>query len=291
MTRWAARISGLMAASLPTAAYAEVGNAVNWGLGLQTAASPTMEEITSFHNILLYVIFVISLFVLALLVVVIVRFNKRANPTPSRTTHNTLIEVVWTVVPVVILALIAIPSMKLLYFADRVEDPDLVIKAVGRQWYWHYEVPEQEYKGQTVGGFAFDSYMKQESELQDGDIRLLSVDNPLALPVGAKVQVLVTAGDVLHNFAMPSLGLKLDAVPGRLNETWTLINTEYAGTTFYGQCSELCGANHAYMPIEIRAMDDAGFMAWLAKGKEEYEPLETADAASTAKGRLAALKQ
>jgi len=288
MTTWAARFLGLLATLLPTAALAD---AMNWGMGLQRAASPTMERIGDFHTMMLYVITLITLFVMALLLYVIIRFNRRSNPTPSRTTHNTLIEVVWTVAPVIILALIAIPSLKLLYFADRVENPDLVIKAVGRQWYWRYEVPEQEYKGQTIGGFAFDSYMKGEADLQDGDVRLLSVDNPLSLPVGAKVQVLVTAGDVLHNFAMPSLGLKLDAVPGRLNETWTLINPEFAGERFFGQCSELCGANHAYMPIEIRAVDDAGFMAWASKAKEEFEPLETAEIAPRANARLAALTQ
>lgn len=291
MMTWAARMIGLLAMGLPAAAFAAVGQPTKWGIGLQEAASPTMERINDFHNLLLYLITAITIFVLVLLVIVIVRFNRRANPTPSRTTHNTMIEVIWTAVPVLILVLVAIPSFKLLYFADRVEDPDITIKAVGRQWYWRYEVPEQEYKGQTIGGFAFDSYMKQENELQEGDVKLLSVDNPLGLPVGAKVQVLVTASDVLHNFAMPSLGLKLDAVPGRLNETWTLIKENYAGVTFYGQCSELCGAGHAYMPIEIRAMDDAGFMAWAEKAKAEYEPLDTADAATDADPRLAAAKQ
>ncbi len=286
---WAASAFGLLLGALPMAALAAAGQPTKWGFGLQDAASPTAERIQSFHSLLLWLIIAISIFVMVLLVFVMVRFNRRANPTPSRTTHNTLIEVVWTAAPVIILVLIAIPSFKLLYFADRVENPDLVIKAVGRQWYWRYEIPEQEYKGQTIGGFAFDSYMKQDGDLKEGDIRLLSVDNPLSLPVDAKVQVLVTAGDVLHNFAMPSLGLKLDAVPGRLNETWTLIKPEFAGTTFYGQCSELCGTNHAFMPIEIRATDDAAFLDWAAKGKENFEPLETADAG--AGDRLAAVRQ
>jgi len=290
MMNWAARLFGLLAALAPAAASAAAGHGTNWGLGLQDAASPTMEHISSFHNMMMYIITAITLFVLALLVIVIVRFNKRANPTPSRTTHNTLIEVIWTAAPVLILVLVAIPSFKLLYFVDRVEDPDLTIKAVGRQWYWHYEVPEQEYKGQTIGGFAFDSYMKQDGELKEGDIRLLSVDNPISLPVGAKVQVLVAGGDVLHNFAIPSLGLKLDAVPGRLNETWTLIKEEFAGRTFFGQCSELCGNGHAFMPIEVRAVDDAAFMAWVKKGKEEFEPLETASA-PRGDARLAAVRQ
>ncbi len=293
MTKWAARLFGLLATLLPVTAFAAAGHPTNWGLGLQEAASPTAEHIQSFHTILLWVISAITVFVTILLAVVVVRFNRRANPTPSRTTHNALIEVIWTAVPVLILVLIAIPSFKLLYFADRVENPDITIKAVGRQWYWRYEVPEQEYKGHKIGGFAFDSYMKQPGDLKEGDIRLLSVDNPIGLPVGAKIQVLVAASDVIHNFAMPSLGLKLDAVPGRLNETWTLINEQYAGTTFYGQCSELCGAGHAYMPIEIRALTDANFLAWAEKAKADYEPLESASSASGATDaatRLAAAK-
>lgn len=294
MMNWAVRAVGLLLAMAPGAALAAVGRPVEWGLGFQEAASPTMERINDFHNLLLYLITAIVIFVMALMLIVVVRFNRRANPTPSRTTHNTLIEVVWTLAPVVILGLIMVPSFKLLYFADRVEDPDITIKAIGKQWYWRYEIPEQEYKGQTIGGFAFDSYMKAEDELGEGDLRLLSVDNILALPVGAKVQVLVTASDVLHNFAMPSLGLKLDAVPGRLNETWTLINEQYAGTTFYGQCSELCGAGHAYMPIEIKAMDDAGFYAWSATAKADtdtYEPLDVAEIVSEPANRLAAARQ
>lgn len=291
MTNWTARAAGLFLALAPGAALAQVGQPKPWGIGFQEAASPTMERVNDFHELLLYITVAIVIFVTALLAVVILRFNRRTNPTPSRTTHNTMIEVVWTAVPVLILVLIAIPSMKLLYFSDRVDNPDITIKAIGRQWYWRYEIPEQEYKGQTIGGFAFDSYMKQDDELKDGDVRLLSVDNVLALPVGAKVQVLVAASDVLHNFAMPSLGLKLDAVPGRLNETWTLINEKYAGVTFYGQCSELCGAGHAYMPIEIRAMNDKDFIAWSAKGKTDYDPLDVAEIASEPAKRLAAARQ
>jgi cytochrome c oxidase subunit 2 len=293
MTKWAPRLVGLLALTAPVTALAAAGHPTAWGMGFQEAASPTMERIESFHNLLLYIIIAITLFVTGLLVLVAVRFNRRANPTPSRTTHNALIEVLWTAVPVLILVLIAIPSFKLLYFADRVENPDLTIKAVGNQWYWHYEIPEQEYKGQKIGGFKFDSYILEDADLKEGDLRLLSVDNPLGLPVGAKVQVLVTASDVLHNFAMPSLGLKLDAVPGRLNETWTLINESFAGTTFYGQCSELCGARHAFMPIQINALKDAEFLAWAAKAKQEYEPLDapTAKAPTAETTSLAAVKQ
>ncbi len=283
MRNWAARAIGFLAATGPAAAMADVGKPTNWGLGLQEAASPTMERIASFHDMLLIVITVITLFVTALLAIVVVRFNRRANPTPSKTTHNTLIEVVWTAAPVIILVLIAIPSFKLLYFADRVEDPELTVKAVGVQWYWRFEVPEQDYKGEKVGGFAFESRVKPDADLKEGDLRLLSVDKPLHLPVGTKIQVLVTANDVLHNYAMPSLGLKLDAVPGRLNETWTLINPGFEGKTFYGQCSELCGNGHAYMPTEIRAETEADFVAWVKQaradadaGENDFELLEAA---------------
>jgi len=271
MMKWAARTIGFLALTVPAWAMAAVGEPTKWGLGLQDAASPVMERINDFHNLLLYIITAITIFVLALLVYVIFRFNAKANPTPSKTTHNTLIEVVWTVVPVLILIGVAIPSFKLLYFADRTENPELTVKAIGHQWFWKYEVPKQTYKGEEVGGFVFSSYMLDDANLKEGDLRLLSVDHPLALPVGTRVQVLVTAADVIHNFAMPSLGLKLDAVPGRLNETWTLINPEFAGKRLFGQCSELCGDRHAYMPIEVRAMDEAAFVAWVKDGARKAE--------------------
>jgi cytochrome c oxidase subunit 2 len=283
-------MAGLWAATASSAAFAAAGRPTNWGMGLQDAASPTAVEIDKLHDILIWVCVLITLFVLGLLIYVVLRFNAKANPVPSRTTHNTLIEVLWTGIPVLILVLLAIPSFKLLYFADSIEDADLTIKATGRQWYWVYEIPEQEYKGQKIGGFEFESRMKPVGELGPDDIRLLSVDAPLALPVSAKVRVLVTGGadDVLHNFAMPSLGLKLDAVPGRLNETWTLINPEYDGTRFFGQCSELCGKDHAYMPIEIRAVDDAKFFEWAAKAKAEYAEVDETPA-KPATTRLAAV--
>ena len=267
-----AAVAGLWAAVACGGAWAAAGRPTNWGMGLQDAASPTAQAIHDLHNILLWFITLITLFVLGLLIYVVVRFNAKSNPTPSRTTHNTLVEVLWTGIPVLLLVLLAIPSFKLLYFADSIEDADLTIKATGRQWYWVYEIPEQEYKGQKIGGFEFESRIKPPSELGLEDIRQLSVDVPLNLPVSAKIRVLVTssADGVLHNFAMPSLGLKLDAVPGRLNETWTLINPEYKGTRFFGQCSELCGKDHAYMPIEIRAVDDEKFLDWAAKSKAEY---------------------
>ncbi len=288
--RGVAAVVGLWAAVASSAAWAEAGRPTNWGMGLQDAASPTAQAIADLHDILLWVITLITLFVLGLLIYVVIRFNAKSNPTPSRTTHNTLIEVLWTGIPVLILVLLAIPSFKLLYFADSIEDADLTIKATGQQWYWVYEIPEQEYKGRKIGGFEFESRIKPASEIGPDDILQLSVDVPLNLPVSAKVRVLVTGGadGVLHNFAMPSLGLKLDAVPGRLNETWTLINPEYQGTRFFGQCSELCGKDHAYMPIEIRAVDDAKFLEWAAESKAEYAEVDDTPARPAAT-RLAAV--
>lgn len=282
-----AAMAGLWAAMTSGAAWAAAGQPTNWAMGLQDAASPTAVEIHKLHDILIWVCVLITLFVIGLLAYVVLRFNARANPTPSRTTHNTLIEVLWTGIPVLILVLLAIPSFKLLYFADSIEDADLTIKATGRQWYWTYEIPEQEYKGQKIGGFEFESRIKLPSELGPDDIKQLSVDVPLNLPVSAKVRILITSGadDVLHSFAMPALGLKLDAVPGRLNETWTLINPEYVDTRFFGQCSEICGKDHAYMPIEIRAVNDAKFLEWAAKSKAEYAEVDAAPAAP----RLAAI--
>lgn len=233
---------------------------VNWGLGLLPAASPVMEDIHSFHNLLLWVITIITIFVLGLMVYVMVRFNRKANPNPSNFTHNTTVEIVWTVVPVIILVLIAIPSFKLLYKADSIADPDMTIKVTGNQWYWSYEYPDH-------GGFTFDANMLEEGDLQEGDLRQLSTDNKVVLPVDTDIRVLVTAADVLHNWAMPNFGIKIDTVPGRLLETWVRIERE---GTYYGQCSELCGSRHAYMPIEVKAVSKEEFEAWVKQAQAEF---------------------
>ena len=233
------------------------GEAVPWQMGLQPAATPLMESIHNFHALLMIIITAVVLFVLALLVIIIVRFNAKANPVPSKTTHNTMIEVIWTVVPILILIVIAIPSFRLLYLERDIPPADLTIKAIGNQWYWSYEYPDN-------GDVSFDSIMKADDERKPGDVRLLSVDNPMVAPVGKVVRVIVTANDVLHAWAVPSFGVKVDAVPGRLNELW--FKAEKAGI-YYGQCSELCGKDHSAMPIEVHAVSEADYQAWVAKAK------------------------
>jgi len=248
--------------SLAPAGFALANGSVLWETGLQEAVTPTMERINDFHNLLLYITVAITVFVILLLLYIVVRFSAKRNKTPSKTTHNTLLEVVWTVIPVLILVIIAIPSLKLLYYADRTAEPEMTIKVTGYQWYWGYEYPDYD-------DLAFNSYMIPDADIDSakGQKRLLSVDNQLVLPVDTNIQILVTAADVIHSFAMPAFGIKLDAVPGRTNETWTRVEKE---GTYYGQCSELCGKNHAYMPIEIRAVSKEEFQEWVAFAKEKY---------------------
>jgi len=231
-------------------------------LGFQEAVSPVAERIHEFHNMMLWIISGITLFVLVLLVIVIVRFNERANPTPSTTTHNVPLEIVWTVVPVLILIIVAIPSLKLLYFTDRVENPELVVKVTGNQWNWDYEYPDFE-------GLSYKSIMIPDKEIDasKGQHRLLSADNPMVIPVDTTVQFVVTASDVLHSFAVPAFGVKVDAVPGRLNETWTKVTKT---GTYYGQCSELCGKDHAFMPLEVRVVSKEDFQAWAETSKTKF---------------------
>jgi cytochrome c oxidase subunit 2 len=235
-----------------------------WQLGFQEAATQNMSMITDFNNFLLYLMTAITVLVLGLMLFVMVRFNARANPNPSKTTHNTLVEVVWTVVPIVILVIIAIPSFRLLYFQRDIPEADMTVKAVGYQWYWGYEYPDH-------GDFAFDSLMLSEEERGDQP-RLLATDTAMVVPVDTTVRVVVTAADVLHAFAMPAFGLKIDAVPGRLNETW--FKAEKTGT-FYGQCSELCGIRHAFMPIRIEVVSKDEFAAWVKEAEAEYAQIET----------------
>jgi len=237
------------------------GGAKDWQLGFRPAASPTAEEIHWFNDyILLPIIIFIVVFVMALLAYVMWRFSATRNPTPSRTTHNTTIEVLWTAVPVMILIVIAIPSFKLLYFADRVEEGDITLKAIGRQWYWSYQYPD-------YGDFEFDATLVPAEDLQPGQKRLLTTDNPVVLPVDTNIRLLITASDVLHSFALPAMGIKLDAVPGKVNETWLRIEEE---GTYYGQCSELCGSGHAYMPIMVKAVSKPDFEDWIEQRKQEF---------------------
>jgi cytochrome c oxidase subunit 2 len=232
-------------------------------LGFQQAATPVMRDITNFHDALLIVISVITVFVLALLLVCMVRFNRRANPTPSRTTHNTLIEVLWTVVPIMILTGIAIPSFKLLFYQQNIPQADLTIKATGNQWYWNYSYPDSK--------FEFDSRMLDETDRpkqKPNEPRLLAVDNDIVVPVNK-----------VHSFAVPSFGIKIDAVPGRLNETW--FQAEREGI-YYGQCSELCGRDHAFMPIAVRVVSEADFATWLDQAKKKYARTDDAPTAVAA---------
>ena len=234
--------------------------AKDWQFGFQNPATDLMQEVVSLHNGILIVMTVVTLFVLFLLFYVSYRFSEKRNPVPSTTTHNTVIEVLWTAIPIVILVVIAIPSFKLLYQQEKSDSYDMTVKVIGHQWYWEYEYPDH-------GDFYFESYMIQDEDLQKDDIRLLTVDNPLVLPANKNIQILITAGDVLHSFAMPSMGIKTDAVPGRLNETW--INVKEPGI-YRGQCSEICGSGHGFMPVVIKVLPENEFMAWANEAKNNY---------------------
>jgi cytochrome c oxidase subunit II len=232
-----------------------LGQPAPWEFDLQESATPVMDSILRFHNWLLVIITVITLFVLGLLITVVVKFNAKANPIPSRTTHNTLIEVAWTLIPVLILVGIAVPSFRLLFEELDVPKADLTVKATGKQWYWSYAYPDN-------GKFEFDSLLAQ-----DKLPRLLGVDNELVVPVNKVVRVEVTGADVIHSFAVPAFGIKIDAIPGRLNETW--FKATKTGM-FYGQCSELCGRDHAFMPIAVRVVSDQDFAAWVATAQKKF---------------------
>jgi cytochrome c oxidase subunit II len=259
MGRIGRRLLGLTVAGVALAAggaaFAELGQPAPWEWTLQESATPVMDYITWFHNFLFVLITVITLFVLALLVVVVIKFNARANPVPSRTTHNTLIEVAWTLIPVVVLVIIAVPSFRLLFLQLDVPKADLTIKATGKQWYWSYAYPDN-------GKFEFDSLL-----VQDKKPRLLGVDNEMVVPVNKIVRIQTTGADVIHSFAVPAFGIKIDAIPGRLNETW--FKATKLGM-FYGQCSELCGKDHAFMPIAVRVVNDQEFAAWVEGAKKKY---------------------
>jgi len=235
-----------------------------WQIDLQPAASPVMQDIQDFHTLLVYIITAISLFVAALLIWVMIRYNARSNPVPSKVTHNTLIEIIWTVVPVIILVLIAIPSFRLLYFEADIPNPDLTIKAIGKQWFWSYEYP--------ASNFQFDSLgLSDDAAAKANEPRLLGVDNVIVVPVNKVVKVQTTGADVIHSWAIPAFGVKMDAVPGRINETWFKATKE---GVYYGECSELCGARHAYMPIEVKVVSQSAYEAWLAGAKKKFASID-----------------
>ena len=252
-------LAGLFVFGLAGHAAHAAGQATPWQMGLQDSQTPVMTDIVSFHHFLLIVITVITLFVLALLIWIVVRYNSVSNPVPSKTTHHTLLEVAWTVVPVLILAIIAVPSFKLLFLQLNIPEADVTIKATGKQWYWSYSYPDAK--------FEFDSLMVADKDLKPGQPRLLAVDNQMVVPVNKVVRVQVTGADVIHAFAVPSFGVKIDGIPGRLNETW--FKAEREGT-YYGQCSELCGKDHAFMPIAVHVVSDQAYAAWLEESKKKY---------------------
>ncbi len=246
------------------AAFADMGQPAPWEYRLQQAATPVMENIIWFHNLLLWIITIITLFVLALLVTVMVKFNARANPVPSRTTHNSLIEVAWTLIPVLILVAIAVPSFRLLFLELDVPKADVTIKATGNQWNWTYSYPDDKIEYTSI--MLAD---EDRAKLASPPPRLLGVDHAIVVPVNKVVRVQTTGADVIHSFAVPSFGIKIDAIPGRLNETWFKAT---ALGIYYGQCSELCGKDHAFMPIAVKVVSDQDYDAWkkcVQSGKDD----------------------
>ncbi len=252
--------AAVLAGALGAAGTAAAQAPTDWEVDFQTALSPSMERIVDFNFMVTIIIVVISAFVFGLMAWIVYRYNARRNPTPSKTTHNTMLEVAWTIVPVIILLVIAVPSFRLLYYVDSVEDADMTLKAIGHQWYWSYEYPDH-------GDFTFDALMLEDDELEEGQLRLLETDEAVVLPAGATIRLLTTADDVIHSWAVPALGVKMDSVPGRVNETWFRINRE---GTYYGQCSELCGTLHGFMPIKIEAVSQEAFDAWVEMAREEF---------------------
>ena len=272
----AAATLALLAAS---PAYADIKN---FQYGFQDAASPVMEQIEAFHQELFVIITLVSLFVLALLIWVVLKFRASANPVPSKVHHNTILEIAWTVIPVIILVVIAIPSFKLLYFEAAIPKPDITIRAIGKQWFWTYEYPGQ------AANFTFDSLSlttpaaaagtEPDAALKAGKPSLLGVDNPVYVPVNKVIEIDAIGADVIHSWALPQVGVKMDAVPGRTNRTWFKATKE---GVYYGECSELCGANHAFMPIEVHVVSEADYAAWLAASKKKYSAIAANDGDAT----------
>lgn len=261
-----ALIFGILLASAGAALAQVVGQPTPWQMGMQLPVTPVGQDIYSFNTFLFWITTAIAVFVLVLLAIIIVRFNARANPVPSRTTHNTVLEVMWTIVPVLILLLIAVPSFRLLFIELDVPKPDVTIKATGKQWLWSYSYPDN-------GNFEFDSTVVQDKDLKPGQPRLLTVDNEMVVPVNKVVHVLVTGADVIHSFAVPSFGVRIDAVPGRMNDTWFKATRE---GMYYGQCSELCGVDHSFMPIAVRVVSEQEFTAWAAQAKAKFAAEQSA---------------
>jgi len=242
----------------------------NWQLGMQEPASPVASQIQSLHTMVMWIITVITIFVAGLLGYVTWRYSAERNPTPSRTSHNTALEVAWTVVPVLILVVMAVPSFRLVYYQDRAETADMTVKVTGRQWYWEYTYPDAE--GLNFGSRPLESKSVKPADMKPGQRRLLDVDEPLVLPVGKNVRILTTSADVIHSFYVPALGVQRYAIPGRLIETWVRIDRP---GTYHGQCNQICGEDHSNMPIAVRAVPEAEYVAWLAEAKKKFAANET----------------
>lgn len=236
------------------------GEPFPWQIGFQEAATPLMEQLNDFHHLLMIFCTSIVLFVFLLIVYVLFRYNAQKNPIPAKFSHNITIEIIWTVVPVIILCIIAVPSFRILKFAEEIPRSDMTIKVVGSQWYWTYSYPDH-------GNFEFDSNLINDKDLLPGQKRLLEVDNRIVIPENTTVKFLVTASDVLHSFAIPSFGIKIDAIPGRVNETWVRVTKK---GVYYGQCSELCGTNHGFMPITVEVVSKQDFDSWIIRSKEKF---------------------
>ena len=264
MIRKLGAFTALLTTAMLSFAVSASAQPVPWQMGLQPSADQRMTDIISLHTFVLYIITAVSLFVLGLLVVIAIRFNAKANPTPSATTHNTTLEVLWTVLPVLILVAIAIPSFRLLYFEDVIPPADMTVKAIGKQWFWTYEYPDN-------GNFTFDAQIVPDRRSQpvvpDGPPRMLGTTNHVVVPVGKTVRLITTGADVIHSWTIPSFGVKIDAVPGRINQSWFKADKE---GTYYGQCSELCGARHAYMPITVDVVSQEKFDMWVAEAKTKF---------------------
>lgn len=261
-----AAVAALAQGATVAPAFAGDGQPKDWQLGFQDSVTAIGDQIHSFHNLLLVLITAIVLFVLALLIWVAVRYNAKANPTPSRNSHHTMLEVAWTIVPVLVLLVIAIPSFRLLYAQYDFPKADLTIKATAHQWYWSYVYPDH-------GAFGYDALMIEEKDLKPGQPRLLATDNEVVVPVNKVVHVLLAADDVIHNWTVPAFGVKMDAVPGRVTRVW--FQARETGT-YYGQCSELCGERHAFMPIQVRVVTDQEFAAWVEDAKKKFASDDTA---------------
>lgn len=243
------------------------GQPHNWQMKFQESASPVMTEINDIHNIILFIITGVFLIVLFVMILIILKFRASKNKTPSTFTHNTTLEIIWTVIPVILLIIIGIPSIRLIQRMDKPVNADMTVKVVGHQWYWSYEYPDDTNPDKKI---EFDSYIIEDKDLKPGQLRLFEVDQPMVVPVGTVVRILVTASDVIHSFAVPSLGIKKDAVPGRINETWFKINKP---GMYYGQCSELCGSKHGFMPIAVKAVTLKEYKLWLKEKSSAPEPV------------------